>query len=157
LRSAAGRAWFQRAVETKTTAVGEYQLSAATGKPALVIAHPLLNDSDAVVRVLSATIALDELTRVAAPAELPPGGTLTLFTHLRTILARYPDAERWIGQTVPDPHVLDHLNAGHHEDVTENVGVDGVARLYVTVPVEASVPTGLFVGMGVAHDTAFAE
>src|SRR5262249_23516057 len=43
------------------------------------------------------------------------------------------------------------------EDINESLGVDGIERLWVTVPVEAAVDTGLYLGLGVAHDVAFAD
>ena len=37
------RAWFERVMQSRTTAAGDYQISANTGQPAIVIAHPLLD------------------------------------------------------------------------------------------------------------------
>src|SRR5438477_3832403 len=39
----------------------------------------------------------------------------------------------------------------------EAAGVDGVRRLYVTVPLESQLGAKLYVGIGVDHATAFAE
>ena len=36
----------------------------------------------------------------------------------------------------------------------EEVGVDGVSRLYVSAPVTAGVETGLYVGMGIERSVA---
>ena len=40
---------------------------------------------------------------------------------------------------------------------SDAVGVDGVRRLYVTVPVLAAIDTGLYIGMGIDRDAAFGE
>jgi two-component system, cell cycle sensor histidine kinase and response regulator CckA len=157
LGNATGRAWFDRVMASRTTATGDFQISAATGKPAIVVAHPLFDSTGGVSRILIATIDLDRLSSVASGAELPAGGTLTLFDRSRTILARFPSGGSWVGRQVPDARPVERLVAGASEDVTETAGVDGVRRLYVTVPVRASVETNLYVGMGIDRDAAFLE
>jgi PAS domain S-box-containing protein len=152
-----GRVWFERALAQRTTVLGDYQLSATTGRPAIVIAHPLLDPAGRVERIINATIGVDLLISVVPRAELPAGATLTLVDRTQTILARFPDGERWIGQKNPDKGPLLRLMAGATEDTTETVGVDGVRRLYVTVPVRAAIETGLYLGMGVDHAAAFRE
>jgi len=157
LVNASRRVWFERVMGSRTTATGDFQISAATGKPAIVVAHPLLDATGAVSRIVIATIDLDQLSSVAAGAELPAGGTLTLFDRSRTILARFPSGGAWIGHQVPDARPLERLVAGASEDVTESAGVDGVRRLYVSVPVRATIDTGLYLGLGIDHDAAFGE
>jgi signal transduction histidine kinase len=58
---------------------------------------------------------------------------------------------------VPDTLMTRRLIASGRPDTSESVGVDGRPRLYVTVPVEAGFPTGLYVGMGIERSAAFAE
>ena len=157
LASGRGRPWFERAKQTRTTAVGDYQMSATTGKPAIIVAHPLFDSAGALTRVIAATIGLGEFNTVASHAELPRGATLTLFTRGRTILFRFPDGDSLVGKSIPDAGPIERLTAGARDDVREAFGVDGIRRLYVTIPVSASVDTGLYVGMGVEHDTAFGE
>jgi len=71
--------------------------------------------------------------------------------------ARYPDAARWVGQRVPESVAIERLGPGAQETIVESAGVDGVQRLYVTVPVNAGFDTGLYVGIGIDRATAFAE
>jgi PAS domain S-box-containing protein len=47
--------------------------------------------------------------------------------------------------------------AGAREDLREGTGVDGVRRLYATVPVEATFDAGLYLGLGIDSQEAFAE
>jgi PAS domain S-box-containing protein len=157
LANARQRSWFERATRTRTTAVGDYQLSATTGKPAIAIAHPLLDASGTVTRILTASLGLDRLNAMAAQAELPAGGALTVFDRAGTIVARVPDGDRWVGQQMPNRQPAERLGGGVPEDVRETVGVDGVRRLYVTVPLRASVDTGLYLGMGILPDTAISD
>src|SRR5262249_4637583 len=70
--------------------------------------------------------------------------------------ARFPDGDRWVGTRIPDPAIVQRLARGR-QDIAESVGAAGVARLYVTVPVEAPLDTWLFLGMGVAYAAALAD
>ena len=149
--------WFERAKRARATAVGDYQISATSGQPAIVVAHPLLDSSGGVGRVIAAIVSLDQLNKIVADAVLPDGATIVLFHRNRTILARFPDSHLWMGQQVPDGGPLARLTAGATEDVTETVGVDGVPRLYVTVPVRASIDTGLYLAMGIERARAFRD
>ena len=152
-----GRPWFERAVARRAAAVGDYQMSVTTGRPAIVVAQPLVDDSGRIVRVLTATIAIDQLNRTVAAAELPRGAAATLFDRSGTILARYPDGDQWGGKKVADGMPLAQLAAGAREVTRESVGVDGVRRFFVIVPLPASIDTGLYVGFGIDHTTAFRD
>ena len=152
---ARGRSWFERALARRGAAVGDLQTSLTTGRPAIVVAQPLVDASGRVVRVLSATIAIDQLNRLVANAELPRGAVATLFDRSGTILGRYPDGDQWVGKKVPDGTPVPELDAGAREVTAETVGVDGVRRLFVIVPLRASLDTGLYIAFGTDHATAF--
>jgi hypothetical protein len=154
--SAQRRDWFRQAIATRNTSIGGYQISPTTGRPDIVVAQPLLGPTGSVVRVLAAGIGVDQLNLLATETVLPPGATIVLFDRTRTILARVPDGARWVGKKVPDTAILERLST-EREDLTEGVGVDGVQRLYVAVPVQATVDSGLYVGMGIDRAAAFAE
>jgi two-component system, cell cycle sensor histidine kinase and response regulator CckA len=159
LTNARGRSWFERARQTRTTAVGDYQISATTGQPAIVVAHPLLDASGTVTRIVTATIGLDQLHQIASHADLPASATLTLVDRTRTILAHVPDGDAWVGKKVPEQQAeaIDRLASGGSEAFGDSPGVDGVNRLYVSVPVPSPLGAGLYVGMGIERDTAFVD
>jgi two-component system cell cycle sensor histidine kinase/response regulator CckA len=153
---ASGRVWFQRAMRERTTVTGDHQLSAATGRPSIVLAHPLLDANGAVSRILAAMIDLSELKRVMSLTDLPPGGTLTLIDRFGTILARIPGDDAWVGRQVPGA-LPSESQALASERTNETEGVDGVRRLYITVPVRAAVATGISLSLGIDHDAVFRE
>ena len=96
--TARGRSWFERAVRTNGTSLGEPRLSVATGKLGVAVAHQVLDSAGNIVRILAVTIPLAKLDRVASDVSLPPGTTLTLFDRQGTILTRAPDPEAWVGE-----------------------------------------------------------
>jgi two-component system cell cycle sensor histidine kinase/response regulator CckA len=157
LANASGRVWFERVMRARTTVTGDYQISAVTAKPAIVVAHPLLDTAGRVSRVLVATIELSELSLLMSRADLPPSATFTLIDRSGIILARVPGGDSWIGHRVPGALPVESAEEAAAERANETEGVDGVRRLYVTVPVHARVPTGINLSMGIDHDAAFSE
>jgi PAS domain S-box-containing protein len=128
-----------------------------TGRPAIVIGHPLLGSSGEVERVIFASIELDQLEHLVATLELPRGVQLTVFDRDRTILVRYPDPASWIGKPLPDLPAVDAIALGSGEEIRDGAGADGVRRLYASVGVQANLNTGLSVEMSIERAVAFAE
>ena len=50
--NSADLAWFQRAVETRTFAVGDYQIGRVTGKPTINFAYPVLDETTGAPRAV---------------------------------------------------------------------------------------------------------
>src|SRR5712671_5741169 len=98
-RAAGPPAWFTRILETRAPVIGDYQRSLTNGEPAVIVAHPILDDMGHVDRVVAAVIRLEELNAVFKTITLPRGATLTLTDRRGTILSRAPDGAAWIGRT----------------------------------------------------------
>jgi PAS domain S-box-containing protein len=150
------RAWFQQVLDGRTAVVGGYQLSTTSGQPTLIVGQPLLGEDGEVARVLSASIRFDQLPQVVGDASLPHGTTVTLFDDTGRILARVPGDDAWIGRRLPDEALLARVDEMPAGDLREGTGVDGVRRLYATVPIEAPLDTQLFLRVGVDSAEAFA-
>jgi signal transduction histidine kinase len=149
-------AWFQRTVTTKEFTVGEYQRSQATGDFALILGYPLLNDAGQLQKVMAASLDLTRLNHLAAQAQLPPGSTVTAVDRNGTIIARYPDSERWLGQALPEAPLIRAMLT-HQEGTAELRGVDGIQRLYAFAQVrDAAAAVGLVVSVGIPSEVAFA-
>jgi len=144
------RDWYRRAVETRTTAVGDFTISPVNGMPIVVIGQPIIADSGAVEGIVAAAISLDILNDVAARAQLPAGTTLSLVDRLNRILARAPATKAMLGEVMPAP-------AGVPGDtVADIVDTDGVEKIYATAAVRGNVDTGLRIGMDVERAAALA-
>ena len=149
--NAADRLYFQQAVATRDFAVGEYQIGRITGKPSLNFGHPLLDANGDVTSVVFAALDLTWLNTLANEANLDPGTTITVVDRAGTILARYPDSERWVGQSARSEPVVRAVIEGE-DGTAEAQGLDGVERFYgfTTLPgpsrarevyVTAGIPT----------------
>jgi PAS domain S-box-containing protein len=155
--NSADRAWFQRAAETRTFAVGDYQIGRVTGQPTINFAYPVLDETTGELKaVVFAALNLSPLNQLAATAEMPAGAALTVLDDLGTILARYPKPEAWIGQTLPEAPII-NVALTQSEGVAEAPGVDGVQRLYAFAQVEDVTPVGLYVIVGIPKEIAYAE
>ena len=147
------RPWFQRALKTHAVVVSGYQVSRATGRPDIIVAYPILGANGAVTQVLGASLSLDLLGAFVTAIELPAYATLALLDSNRTILARSTGGAQWIGVTPP----LSPGTGTRMQDFVDAPGVDGVRRLYVTVPVESNLSTHFYVVMGIERAAAFGE
>src|SRR5579871_2524004 len=85
--NSADRTWFQRTVQSKDFAVGDYTVGRASGKPALVVGYPILDQQSNVQAVVAAGLDLSWLNKLAAESSLPKGATLTVFDRTGTILS----------------------------------------------------------------------
>jgi signal transduction histidine kinase len=158
------RSYFQLARESGKFALGEFQVGRVTERPTLNMAYPLKDLGTGEFRgVVFAALDLDWLNQLAARADLPEGGTLTVIDRKNTILVRYstPDTgENWVGSSLTNrPDVAKFLNRG--TDVTaEGIGLDGVRRLYTATALSRSsglVDAHVIVGIPVQVAYAFAN
>src|SRR5262249_45474310 len=130
------RVWYQRAVATRATAVGDFQVSPITGMPDVIIAQPLVMPSGEVDGVVAVAISLQPIDDIAARAQLPAGTTLTMLDRRRRVLARYPGDQTWVGRIMPEP---------------------SPASLYAAAPVRGTLDTGLQFTMEVDPGAAMAQ
>jgi signal transduction histidine kinase/HAMP domain-containing protein len=155
--SVAQRAWFERVTHTHAFAVGDYQVGTITGKATINIALPLLDEVDQIRAIVVAALDVGWLNRRLAEASPPEGTTLTMIDQHGTIVARYPDMERWIGRALPDAPIVRTVLA-QGEGTADLPDLDGVARLLAFKPLVGSGPqASLAMVVGLAKAVVFAE
>lgn len=133
----ANRAYFGRALETRSFSVGDYQMGAIVHKPVLVVALPIVGVNSRVERVLFASISLDWLNReeLGIREHLPHGAILTKVDMTGRIFMRTANAVDWIGKQFPDKTILGiALDGSRNEGTTRRLASDGTARLYAFAP-----------------------
>ena len=102
----ADSSYFRRAMETKAFATGDYQIGRITGKPSIVFALPVLDERGTVSAVFFAALDLNWLDTLAAEIELPQGATLSVVDNQGTIIATFPDPEKWLGKMISDSSIF---------------------------------------------------
>ena len=150
-RSQVGRSHFDRALQTRDFAIGEYGIGRATGKPTIHFAYPVMENGQ-VRGVVSASIDLGYLNTLVAKTPMPAGALLTVIDRHGTILARWPQPEQWVGKQMPEAEIVQIVLA-KKAGVAEAVGIDGVRCLFAFAPLSEEE---LFVYAGVALETIYA-
>lgn len=153
----ADRAYFRRALQTRSFGVGEYQVGRLTGRPSINFGYPVLESARGLYGVVFVAVDLEWLGTLVADARLPEGTTLMIVDSTGTVLARHPDAAKWVGQSVPYAPVVQAMLAQRREGTTEAAGVDGVRRLYAFTAVGNPGHEGAaYVAVGIPTEVAFA-
>lgn len=150
------RSYFQRVVETREFAIGDFQVGRLTHQPSLNFGYPVLDDQGVLKRVLFASLKLGLLSEAAAQVRLPGGATVTVIDRHGTVLGCHPEAQKWVGQSWSGvPFVRRILQ--QQEGIFESPGVDGVERLYAVTPISAGPSPSLFVSVGLPLSVSFAH
>jgi diguanylate cyclase (GGDEF)-like protein len=124
------RAYFQRAVQTRQFAIGDYQVGRITRLPVIVLAQPAYSAQGRLQSVVFAALNLGRLNQFAAQAALPPGATLTVVDRHLTIVVRNLNPEQWVGKPAPESALLRKLDDDESDGTAAVSGFDGVRRLY---------------------------
>jgi signal transduction histidine kinase/CheY-like chemotaxis protein/HAMP domain-containing protein len=147
----AGRAYFANALKTGTFTVGKFSIGRSTSRNVIQFALPFYDDAQRMGGVIVAALSLDWLADHLAQGGVPHGTTLAITDRRGTVLARYPDNDRFAGSTIPaKPLITDH------PATVDMVDLDGVERIVGYSALEAG-SAGLLVSVGIDKAQAFAE
>jgi signal transduction histidine kinase/HAMP domain-containing protein len=148
--TAAGRAYFANAVRTGAFTVGKFAIGRQTGRKVIQFALPFYGNDARMGGVIVAALSLDWLADAIARKGVPPGAALTIADRYGTVLARYPDNDRFAGRMMPD----DVYSRVNHTGATETRDIDGVERIVGSSVLEAE-SGGLLVNVGLDKTQAF--
>lgn len=124
------RTYFQRAVERRDFAAGEYQIGRVTGKATINFGYPVLDGAGQIRAVVFAGLDLSWLNRLLAESRLPEHSTITVVDGAGQVLARYPGSEQWVGKFFPDAPFVRAAIYQQGEGTVEGAGLDGTPRLF---------------------------
>ncbi|MEX1255024.1 MAG: ATP-binding protein [Dehalococcoidia bacterium] len=150
------RLYFQRAMQSKDFAVGEYVIGRASGKPTLGLGYPIFDADGGLKTFLVASVDLAWLNDLAAEVDLPDGAALTIIDGQGTVLARYPELDSVVGRPLPVTPLAQAILA-EGTGTTQASGIDGVERLYAFAPLGDASQAGAYVSVGISTDAAFAN
>jgi signal transduction histidine kinase/DNA-binding response OmpR family regulator/HPt (histidine-containing phosphotransfer) domain-containing protein len=121
--------FFQRALATKSFAIGAFYRNPISPRTGLNMGCPLLGPDSTVRGVLWASLALDWTADFVAGANLPPGAVLLIVDSQGQVLMRSIDAEQWIGRNVGGMEIVQRMKKSGAGTAVAR-GVDGVERLH---------------------------
>lgn len=148
-QSVADRDWFQRALQTRSFVVSEYEVDGITQRGTLAFALPLLGSAGLLSGVAAGMLDPVYLSGLAVGASLPPQTELTVIDRSGTLVARYPEHEKWVGRRMPEAPLVTAILSGR-QGFVEAPGLDGIRRSYAVHPIASLWTTGLFFSLGLS-------
>jgi PAS domain S-box-containing protein len=155
--NAADRAYFQRALQTRKFAVGDYQIGRVSKKATVNFAYPVLNNAGQVQSVITAALDLTQLNQLAAQVKLPEGSVLSVVDHKGILLVRYPYPQNWVGKSLPK-NAFTRMKDAYGEGVYEVKSLDGMQRIFGFVPLgDDPLNPDAYIRVGTPLSTVFAK
>ncbi|MBY0339302.1 MAG: PAS domain-containing protein [Acetobacteraceae bacterium] len=148
------RYFFRAALERERFTLGEIVQGRTTGLATLHAALPVRDAAGRMVAVAVVGLSVEWLNRELAAIPLPPNANLLLVDRTGRMVARMPETPELIGRVVPNLRA-DMLH-GTRPDARDMVTLDGSRRMVGFVP-QSDDPPGLYVGVGLDIDAAFAD
>lgn len=122
---------FQRVLQTRAFAIGDFPVGRINGQPVVDFAYPVFDPFGQVQAVVFAVLDLDWVNRFESEllAQLPKGATWTEINRAGTILVRHPAPESWTGRPLPETALV-KIIFGKREGVVESPNAQGVLNFY---------------------------
>ena len=152
----ADRSFFRRAIETRSFAVGDYELGQAARQSSVTVACPILDRAGGISYVLFAVLDSGWLREFVTEARLPEGTTTFILDGQGTFVMHEPDPRRWVGQSWRLGLDFKTLLAGKSKATAEATSPDGILRLFGFMPLGVG-SNNLYVGVGISRAAALAE
>jgi PAS domain S-box-containing protein len=150
------RSYFQRVLQTKGFAIGDFQVGRLTGQPSLNFGYPVLDENAQLKRVLFAALKLSLLSESIAHVPMPSDAMITVIDRSGNVLARHPHPEKWVGKSLVGTPLFKWTSA-EKQGVIELPGVDGISRLHAVTCITEGQSPSLFVSVGIPLETSFAR
>ena len=148
---------FKRALAAQAFAIGDYDLDGKIDRKSVSFALPVANSEGHLRAVIFAALSVEWVNQLSAESNLPAGAALSIVDSKGTLLARFPDSEKWVGKHIPDGSIFEMLQL-RRQGTRELVGLDGVERLYALKALGANPRSGqIFVMVGMAKQLAYGE
>ncbi|HTJ63099.1 MAG TPA: PAS-domain containing protein [Alphaproteobacteria bacterium] len=141
------RAWFKRVLATKAPVVSDYLVGRVTHRPQITVAQPILDTDRNVVGVAAIGIDLATYNAQIARTAHDLDASVTVIDQAGTIVARYPDSDRLIGQKFPDHPFVAHVLKERSGEI-EATGIGGARRFFAFEPFGG---TSLSIAVGIAR------
>lgn len=146
--------FFIQALKAKGFIMGGYQRDQITGLVVISFGYPVYAGKKDLQALVFASLDLGWFEQLEMEAQLPPGATLIVFDYDGIILARYPDPEKWVGQSVPQKWVRQRAQAQRDDILLESNELDNIHRLYGVRKVRGAAGNDLYVCMGISKKMA---
>jgi signal transduction histidine kinase len=154
----ADRSYFQQVSQQHRFSIGVLQPDPLVREPCLNFGYPVTDTNGGFERVIFASLKLSRLSDALAEIPLPAGGISLVLDSGGNILAASPDSERkkWAGKNLfSTPFVQKALEK--KEGAFEDLGLDGISRIYAISPVSDGYSPRLRAVVGVPREASLAH
>ncbi|RTL48752.1 MAG: HAMP domain-containing protein [Bradyrhizobiaceae bacterium] len=145
------RFYFREALATRQFAIGNYSESRISGRNIVPLALPVVN-GNSVEYVVTAGLNIEWFGQQLRERGMAQNSSITIVDRNGIIVAREPDAKKYIGTSFPTEYMSMLSGLPGTRDVKDP---DGVERVVGFVPAPET-PFGLFVASGFSRKGAFA-
>jgi two-component sensor histidine kinase len=152
--SIAQRPYFRAAIATGQFQVGEL-ITTGGRPPFLPVALPILEAGQPAIVAIASFDAAWLSANLVVEGALPPDGSVTVADRDGVIVARFPQAERFIATRIPD--AFRQLVNAPEPGVLQVTSQDGTHRILAYLPAAVPPVQGLYVSAGYGTAAAFAE
>lgn len=153
----ADRPYFQTALKSSGTVIGEAFEGRVTGRRVLPIYRALRDETGHVQGIVNAGLELAWLNDALANSKYREGARVGLIDFQGHVLARHPDPEGWVGRSASETSFFEAVKAHGGEGVIEDVGFDGVPRVYGLAHFSSTAGGPITLWVGYATDSVTAE
>lgn len=154
--NSADLSYFSEVVRSHAFSFGGYQIGRIVGRPVIVCAYPVLEESGQLLAVVACSLDLEKIKLELEKILVLKEGVLNVLDYKGTILVRYPDPDnKWSGKILTDKNIATTM-IGNAESIKEAIGLDGIKRIYSFVPVKNSGGK-IFVSFGILKNDVFKE
>ena len=140
---AGDRGYFQRALESSSFSVGDYQIGRVSGRPSVNFGYPVRNDAGNIQSVVFVAVDLSWLQEFRESAYLPSGTILTLIDNQGLVLTRYPNHG---AQGIEAPEVSYNfermISIGNGAGFIETRDANGLAYYIIATPLRRESQEG---------------
>jgi len=150
------RGYFQRSLQQRVFAIGEFQLDRAAGVSSVNFAYPVLDPAtDQVTGIAVAVVSLDWWSERLADFRLPPGSIALITDRNGAVVANYPLRSDLLGKSSSRYAVSAALQSVDRPSSETVLGDDAIARAFAHEVLYQTPESGrVTVSVGIPLDRA---
>jgi PAS domain S-box-containing protein len=134
--------------------IASYGRGKVSGNEIMRIGYPMVDGAGTITGAIYAGVNVTWLNTAIDQWQLPENVVVDIADRNGVLVARHPDA-KWVGRELPE--ALRPVLASGAVGTTEEVGLDGVERLFGYIPADVGPSRGLSVVVGLDRVRAIAE
>jgi len=153
----ADRSYFQQALASPGVIVGEVIVGRISGKRLLPVIEAVRDEGGRPLELFAVLVDLSKITTQVAESEHPAGATFGLLDPKGRVLVGGPDAEAVHDHDFAGMPLIRALTARSVERTFDEIGVDGVRRLYGVAPFTETASGPIWFWYSLRRDLAIAD